>query len=164
MNINLKQHLSVIAMLLCVAGLNGCSSTAKPVEQANVKPSDRSNTVVTTNPGNNNTETTTVQNTTVETKDGIKNTTYESNTNLTASSGDKIGVPECDDYIEKYEACVTGKVPESARALMKSSFDQTRKAWKDLAANPNTKSSLASVCKQSKEMAQKSMDAYKCDW
>lgn len=82
----------------------------------------------------------------------------------TASTGDKIGVPECDDYIEKYEACITGKMPESARAAMKSSFDQTRKTWKDLAANPQTKTTLASVCIQSKDAAKKATEAFKCDW
>ena len=34
---------------------------------------------------------------------------------------DKIGVAECDDFIDKYEACITGKVPEAARAQVPGS-------------------------------------------
>ena len=34
-------------------------------------------------------------------------------------AGEKIGVPECDDFIAKYDACVSSKVPEAARALMR---------------------------------------------
>ena len=33
----------------------------------------------------------------------------------TVSAGEKIGVPECDDFIAKYDACVSSKVPEAAR-------------------------------------------------
>src|SRR5437763_3167961 len=53
----------------------------------------------------------------------------------TTASGDKIGIPECDDYIAKYEACTT-KVPEAGRAAYKSSLDQVRASWKKLAADP----------------------------
>jgi hypothetical protein len=166
MKTNLNQKIRTLSIILCVAGLIGCSMTGKSTTPANTKPTTtiESNTKITENPGNNNTGTTTEEKTTVETKDGIKTTTYDNSTKLTASSGDKIGIAECDDYIEKYEACITGKVPEAARAAMKSSFDQTRKTWKDLAANPQTKNSLASMCKMSKDTAKQSMEAFRCDW
>jgi hypothetical protein len=166
MKINLNQKLLTLSMILSIAGLFGCATAGKPTTQANAKPvtTTESNTKITDNPGNNNTGTTTVEKTTVETKDGIKTTNFDNSTKSTASSSEKIGIEECDDYIEKYEACITGKVPESARAMMKSSFDQTRKTWKDLAANPQTKNGLASICKQSKDMAKQSMEAFKCDW
>ena len=31
------------------------------------------------------------------------------------TAGEKIGVPECDDFIAAYDACVSSKVPEAAR-------------------------------------------------
>src|SRR5256885_9809331 len=65
--------------------------------------------------------------------------------NTTASAGDKIGIPECNEYIAKYEAC-TGQVPEAGRAAYKSALDQTRASWKRLADNPQTKASLAAAC------------------
>jgi hypothetical protein len=34
---------------------------------------------------------------------------------LTASSSTRIGVPECDDFIVKYDACVSNKVPAYKR-------------------------------------------------
>lgn len=77
-------------------------------------------------------------------------------------SGDKIGVPECDDFIAAYEACVTGKVPEVARAQYKTAIEQWRTSWKQLAANPNTKATLVSACKQSAEQARASMKSFNC--
>jgi hypothetical protein len=79
-----------------------------------------------------------------------------------AASGDKIGVPECDDFIAAYDACVSGKVPEVARAQYKTAIEQWRTSWKKLAENPNTKGTLAAACKQSAEQARASMKAYNC--
>src|SRR5438128_7354425 len=79
----------------------------------------------------------------------------------TASSGDKIGVPECDEYIAKYESC-TSKVPEALRANYKGALDQVRASWKKLAADPATRGSLAAACKQATETAAASWKAYGC--
>ena len=79
----------------------------------------------------------------------------------TTASGDKVGIPECDDYIAKYEAC-TPKVPEAGRAAYKSSLDQVRASWKKLAADPATRGSLAAACKQATETAAASWKMYGC--
>jgi len=79
----------------------------------------------------------------------------------TTASGDKIGIPECDDYIAKYEACTT-KVPEAGRAAYKNSLDQVRASWKKLAADPATRGSLAAACKQATETAAASWKMYGC--
>ena len=79
-----------------------------------------------------------------------------------STSGEKIGVPECDEYIAAYDACVSGKVPEVARAQYKTSIEQLRTSWRQLAANPNTKATLASACKQAAAQAKVSMKSYNC--
>ena len=79
-------------------------------------------------------------------------------------AGDKIGVPECDEYIQKYEACINSKVPEAQRGAFKTSFEAIQKGWKDAAANPQAKAGLATVCKQAIESAKQSMTAYSCAW
>ena|SRR5947209_8848578 len=82
----------------------------------------------------------------------------------TGTSGDKIGVPECDEYISKYEACVNSKVPEAMRATVKASMETARKMWKDAAATPQGKAGLATACKQALETAKTSMASYGCSW
>ena len=82
----------------------------------------------------------------------------------TASTGDKIGVPECDDYLDKYQACISGKVPEAARAQYETTLAQTRKSWRDLAANPQTKASLAAACKTATESARATMKSIGCEF
>ncbi|HVS20415.1 MAG TPA: hypothetical protein VHD88_01140 [Pyrinomonadaceae bacterium] len=78
-----------------------------------------------------------------------------------SSSGEKIGVPECDDFIAKYEACAD-KVPEAGRAQYKSSLAEWRKSWKQLAATPATKGTLAGICKQAAVQQAAALKSYGC--
>jgi len=78
------------------------------------------------------------------------------------SAGDKIGVPECDDYIAKYESCVRSKVPETMRAQMESTLKTARDNWKKAAETPQGKGTLAAVCKQANDAAAASMKAWGC--
>jgi len=89
-------------------------------------------------------------------------TTTPASTTATTASADKIGVPECDEFIANYDACVSSKVPEVARAQYKATIEQWRTSWKKLAENPQTKSTLAAACKQSAEQARASMKTYNC--
>ena len=77
-------------------------------------------------------------------------------------AGDKIGVPECDDFIAKYEACVSGKVPEMARAQYQSAVKQWKESWKKLAENPQTKGSLTAACKQAAEQQAAALKSFGC--
>lgn len=82
----------------------------------------------------------------------------------TASTGDKIGVAECDEYISKYETCLKAKVPEAGRAAMQGAFDTARRTWRDAAATPAGRAGLAQACKAATDAARTSMKAYGCDF
>lgn len=82
----------------------------------------------------------------------------------TASTGEKIGVPECDDFLAKYEACVSGKVPAAAQATFKTSLDTWRSSWKKLAETPQGKAGLATACKSAMDQAKTSLGSYGCSW
>lgn len=88
--------------------------------------------------------------------------TSTTSTTSTSSAGDKIGVPECDDFIAKYEACVSGKVPEMARAQYQNAVKQWKESWKKLAENPQTKGTLAAACKQAREQQEAALKSFGC--
>lgn len=81
----------------------------------------------------------------------------------TAATGDSVGVPECDDYITKYMACMHDKMPEASRAAMMQGFDQARASWKQAAATPEGQAGLAQACKTAHEAAKTSMQAFGCE-
>jgi hypothetical protein len=89
-------------------------------------------------------------------------TTTTPATTTTAGTAAKIGVPECDEFLAAYDACVSSKVPEVARAQYKTAIEQWRSSWRKLAENPQTKPTLTAACKQSAEQARTSMKAYGC--
>ncbi|MFL6231070.1 MAG: hypothetical protein ACJ741_20020 [Pyrinomonadaceae bacterium] len=110
----------------------------------------------------NNTATTNANRATTNTTAPATNTATTNTAGANTASAEKVGVPECDDYITKYEACVSGKVPETARAQYNASIAQMRKSWHDLAANPQTKGSLAQACKTATESAKTAMKSFGC--
>jgi hypothetical protein len=140
----------LVLSVCCALLLAGCGGTDT---------TSNSNTTTT-----NATKTTTGTNTTTTTTSTPSTTSTTNTTTTTTSTGDKIGVAECDEYLDKYEACVSGKVPAAARAQYESSLAQVRKSWRDLAANPQTKASLAQACKMATEQAKQSMSAYGCNF
>ncbi len=78
-----------------------------------------------------------------------------------STSGASIGVPECDDFLAKYDSC-TNKVPEMVRAQYENAGKQMRDQWKRLADNPQTKASLAAACKQAVEQQAAAWKMYGC--
>lgn len=113
---------------------------------------DNANTVVT----NTNTATN---------KNATTTTTPAANTSgTTASTGEKVGVAECDDFLAKYEACVSGKVPAAAQATFKTSLETWRSSWKKLAETPQGKAGLATACKAAADQAKTSLGSYGCTW
>jgi hypothetical protein len=82
------------------------------------------------------------------------------NTNSTAVA--QVGVAECDTFITAYENCVTTKVPEANRAQFRTMVTTWRTEWKKLADNPQSRATLASVCKTQLENARTQMKAYNC--
>src|SRR5258708_6171374 len=81
-----------------------------------------------------------------------------------ATASADIGVPECDDYLKKYQACIDGKVPESGRATVRQALDQTKAAWKQAASTPQGKAGLATGCKMALDTAKTAMGPYGCTW
>ena len=124
--------------------------------------SDSNTTNGTTNTGNANR----AANTSTSTPAGNTSvTTSNSGTTVTATvSGDKIGVAECDDFIAKYEACISSKVPAEGRAQWNTALAQWRTSWRQLAENPQTRSSLAQACKMAADQSRQSMKPYGCDF
>ncbi len=79
-----------------------------------------------------------------------------------AASADTVkagtGVAECDQYLEKVYACISDKVPEAQRDMMKQGIEQSKSAWNGIA----DKSALAAQCKTAMEQAKTSFGAMGC--
>ena len=79
-----------------------------------------------------------------------------------ASSGEKVGVPECDQFLTAYESCISGKVPEAARPQYNTAIAQWRSSWKKLAETPQAKATLPGICKTQLDTAKTQMKSFGC--
>ena len=82
----------------------------------------------------------------------------------TGLSAQTTGIAACDDFLKKYEACVTSKIPAAQKATFQAQLDQMRKAWSDAAKDPGAKATLESSCKQSAEQMKATMSAFGCSF
>lgn len=74
------------------------------------------------------------------------------------------GVPECDEYLTKYPACLESKVPAMAKPQMMAGFEATKQAWMQMAANPQTRGTLQMTCKMALDQAKMAMQIYGCQF
>jgi hypothetical protein len=74
------------------------------------------------------------------------------------------GVPECDEYLRKYEACLKGKVPASAKPQLEAAMQTYRQTWKAAAAQPAAKAALTTTCQQATATAKMALGAYGCQF
>ena len=75
-----------------------------------------------------------------------------------------VGIAVCDDFLTKYDTCVTSKLPEAQRATYKAQLDQTRKTWLDMAKNPSAKSTMEQSCKQTMDAMKASLQSFGCSF
>ena len=152
------------ALLALAIGLMGCGGAQTTTDNKGTN-----TTASNTKPADNKAETKPVENKTEANKPADKTEANKTEANKTetkteTAGADKIGVAECDKFIENYEACLFEKVPEAQRTAFKPGLDQWKKSWKDLAANPSTKGTLAQACKTAAETAKTSMSSFSCKW
>ncbi len=116
-------------------------------------------------PDNQNTTTNQSSTTNTSTPNTASSNTSTTTTTKTQNTGgDQIGVAECDDYLRKYESCLSDKIPEAARASLRSSLDATRASWRSAAATPEGRAGLAQACRAARDAARQTMSAYGCQW
>ncbi len=68
-----------------------------------------------------------------------------------AMAQEKVGVAECDTFLEQYTACA-GKMPEAARPSMTSAIDQMRASFRAAAADATQRAALPQACTQARQM------------
>ena len=79
-----------------------------------------------------------------------------------AGSAEKVGVPECDEFIAKYEACISDHVPDARkRTQYQENINALRNQWRQL-ANTGAKDTLVLMCQRHVVMARESMKSFNC--
>jgi hypothetical protein len=83
---------------------------------------------------------------------------------IATAQAQSTGIAACDDFLTKYDACISSKIPAEQSAMYKTQIDQTRKAWLDMAKNPSTKATMEASCKQTMDATKAALTAYGCSF
>jgi hypothetical protein len=155
----LKRFFFSLALALsCALLLTACGGSEAPANNSSTANASNKTATTTT------TTTTTSTPATTTSPPAMPPTTTTPSTTTTAGSGERIGVPECDDYLTKYEACVSGKIPEAARAGYTSTLARTREQWRKLAADPQSRPILVQACKMANEQSKTNLKSFGCEF
>jgi hypothetical protein len=85
--------------------------------------------------------------------------------NATPVNKEKVGVAECDDFIAKYETCISTSVPDAQKRQQQENIDALRNSWRQLAANTGgAKETLTLMCKRQVVQARESMKEFNCQF
>ena len=81
-------------------------------------------------------------------------------------TGADTGIAVCDDFIEKYERCITTStnMPDPLRDSYRQSIESMRRTWKAAAATPSGRSAAQSTCQQALATMTEVMEAFGCEW
>lgn len=86
-------------------------------------------------------------------------------TSSTASNAEAIGVAECDDFIAKYEACISDHIPEAQKRQYRENIDAWRKSWRQLVTgNQMSKEAMAATCKRHILQSREGMKSFGCEF
>lgn len=81
-----------------------------------------------------------------------------------APAGEPIGIPECDRFITRYEACVTTKVPATHRVTFSQQVSQLRTSWRALAENPDNRAQLEQICRTQGAQMRRGLESFGCEF
>ncbi|WP_439573259.1 hypothetical protein [Phreatobacter sp.] len=83
---------------------------------------------------------------------------------VAAAALDQIGIPECDRFISRYEACVTTKVPATHRVTFSQQVAQLRTSWRALAENPDNRAQLEQICRTQGAQMRRGLEPFGCEF
>src|SRR5712691_11306216 len=66
---------------------------------------------------------------------------------------EELGIPECDNYIRKYEACLADKVPAEAQTRLRKELDDQVKQWRASANDTFARANVADQCRSALAVA-----------
>lgn len=79
-----------------------------------------------------------------------------------AQSQAPIGVPECDNFLNAYERCISERVAPSERTRVAAEARQVRDETREAARDPSTRAALPQQCARMQQMMSDWMAQHNC--
>jgi predicted metalloprotease with PDZ domain len=83
---------------------------------------------------------------------------------IAPTTHDRVGIPECDEYLEKFEKCMTAKFPASIRPSVAQYVNGAVNNWQKATETPAWRADLARACKTATDRARVLLASSGCDF
>jgi len=75
-----------------------------------------------------------------------------------------VGIQACDEYLQKYVACLASRLPPAAQAQVRQGLRVLAQAWRRAASTPGARQSLETACQTAYAAARQAMSSFNCSW
>lgn len=92
--------------------------------------------------------------------------TQSSSAEDTSKPGDlpNLNIASCDDYIQKFIACVSENIPEETKAMLLAALEQSKIQWRQALSSGMAPEVVSQSCLAALETAKQTMAQYSCSW
>ena len=80
------------------------------------------------------------------------------------ASAEKIGIPECDEFVAKYETCISDHVPAAQQRQYRENIQAWSKLWRQRMVSSTPRDVVVAACKRHIIASRDSMKSFGCDF
>lgn len=77
---------------------------------------------------------------------------------------EKIGIPECDEFVAKYEECISDHVPAEKQRQYRENIQAWSKLWRQRMVSSTPREAVVAACKRHIIATRESMKSFGCEF
>lgn len=82
----------------------------------------------------------------------------------TTSTTEKVGLLECDTYVDRYTACISRHVPVERQSALVQGLEGNIRRWQSMAATAGGRTDAGNDCQRAFDLTKQAMAPYGCTW
>jgi hypothetical protein len=80
------------------------------------------------------------------------------------ASPEKIGIPECDEFVTKYEECITDHVPAEKQRQYRENIRAWSQLWRQRMVSSTPRDIVVAACQRHVIASRESMKSFGCEF
>jgi hypothetical protein len=82
----------------------------------------------------------------------------------TTSTTEKVGLLECDTYVDRYSRCITRNVPAAQQPSLVQGLETNIRRWQGMMSSGPGRTDAGNECQRAFDQTKQAMTAYGCVW
>ena len=82
----------------------------------------------------------------------------------TTSTTERVGLLECDTYVDRYTSCISGHVPVERQGALVQGLEGNIRRWQSMATTASGRTDAGNDCQRAFDLTKQAMAPYGCTW